>query len=818
MEPSELKARVSIEDVLRHYESPPNEKGVFRCLISANHANGDSHPSGKVFNGRAYCHSQGCFGEQGSDIFAVVGLIENLARFPDQKTFIATTFGLANGTPPTDQPASQRNGNGQPNIIEEYNYCSLRGELVFQVVRYDPKTFRQRRPDGNGNWISNLKGIKLVLYRLFETVTATHVIICEGEKDVESLFALGLPDGWAATTCAMGGGKWKEDYSAFLVEKTVIIIPDQDKVGIGHGEKVGQALLGIAKEIRWLTLPGEGKDASDWIEAGGTAEELQTLLSEAKPWVPGEHAAVSTDGKQKTSGGLAPKKSQATILVDLVQRLQCTLFYDDAREAYASVPKENHRECWPVYSAGFKEWLAMKYHEVHNSSPGGKAISDALVNIAGLAKFGDGNKEEPVFTRVGGNNKEVYVDLGDVLWSMVHITPEGWKVVPHGSVRFRRSTGMKALPTPVSGGDIKALLSAFVNLSTNNDWILLIGYLVAAIRTVGSHWILEVNGEQGSGKSTATDILKATIDPNKASKRTQPKEERDLMIGAINNWMLAFDNLSGLQPWQSDALCRLSTGGALVSRTLYTDKDETMLEAKRPTIINGIGSVSNRPDLLDRSITLHLAQIPEEARKPEAEFWEDFHQVSGQIFGALCDAVASALKNLPTTRLPTIERMADAVLWVTAAEPGLGWDHGTFQAAYRVNRQALNETALEGSLIYEPLYALLNETKTTWEGTAAELLSALSSIAGEKCTKHKMWPTNPRSLRTALQRIVPNLRAIGIAVVFLETRIKNRRLIQIGLDGVATSKAPVDKPEATTTSPKPQEGMFSEEEGVNPWS
>jgi len=818
MEAAEIKTRISIEQVLGHYGSAPTETGTFRCPVSGNHANRDSHPSGKVFNSRAYCHSQQCFTERGADIFAVVELMEQIPNFTEQKTFIATTFGLTNGTPPTDTPAIKRSStNTQPKIIAEYDYTNFKGELVFQVVRYEPKTFRQRRPDGNGGWHWNLKGTPLVLYRLFEAVAASHVIICEGEKDVESLFALGLPDGSSATTSPMGGGKWKEQYSNFLAQKTIIIIPDQDKVGIGHGEKVAQALLGIAKEIRWLTLPGEHKDPTDWIQAGGTAEELQALISAAKPWVPGQHIdtqALST----KSSSTLTPKKSQATILVDLVEGLQCTLFYDDAREAYASVPKGNHQECWPVYSVGFKEWLSMKYREGHNSSPGNRAISDALVNIAGLAKFGDGNKEEPVFTRVGGNNLEVFIDLGDDVWSMVHIKPEGWKVIPHGSVRFRRSTGMKALPAPVSGGDIKALLSAFVNLSTDDDWSLLIGYLVAAIRPVGSHLILEINGEQGSGKTTFTDVLKAIIDPNKASKRTQPKEERDLMIGATNNWMLAFDNLSGLQPWQSDALCRLSTGGAIVSRTLYTDKDEAMLEARRPTIVNGIGSVSNRPDLLDRSITLYLAQISEQDRKPEAEFWEDFHRVSGQIFGALCDAVASALKHRPTTHLPTIERMADAVLWVTAAEPGLGWDHGTFQAAYRENRQALNETALEGSLIYEPLCTFLNQIGTQWEGTGSELLEALALIAPEKITKQKMWPTNARALRIALQRIVPNLRAIGITVVFLETKIKNRRLIQIGLDGVATSRTPVDKPEASPTSPEPQEGMFPEEERVNPWN
>jgi hypothetical protein len=763
-------------------------------------------------------HSQQCFTEMGADIFELVGLKESLSRFPEQKNFLEVTFCASNGTPQQDKSASKPTQAKTPKRISAvYDYTNMKGELLFQVVRYEPKDFRQRRPDGNGDHIWNLKGTKLVLYRLYEALTASHVIICEGEKDVETLYALGLPDGYAATTSPMGAEKWRPEYSDSLLDKTVVVCPDQDQPGARHGEKVCQAIKEKAKKIFWLALPS-GKDVSDWVEAGGTAEAFQKLLDEAKPWGSGEHVAALKDEKQKNASELAPKKSQATILVELVEGLQCTLFHDDTKEAYASVPVENHRECWPVCSVGFKEWLAMKYYGAHNSTPGNKAISDALVNIAGQAKFGDKAKAELVYTRVGGNNQEVFVDLGDDDWNMVHITPEGWKVVPHGSVRFRRSIGMKALPLPISGGDLRTLLGPFINLSADDDWTLLIGYLIAAIRLLGPQLILEIIGEQGSSKTTVTDIIKAVLDPNKASKRTEPKEERDLMIGAANNWLLAFDNLSGLQGWQSDALCRLSTGGALVTRTLYTNKEETMFEAKRPIVLNGIGSISNRPDLLDRSITLSLAQIPEEARKPEGEFWEDFHEVSGQIFGALCDAVVSALKNLPTTRPPKLERMADAVLWVTAAEPGLGWEPGTFQTAYRENRRTLNETALEGSLIFEPLCTLLNEAKTPWEGTAGELLEALGSIAVEKAAKQKMWPANARALRIALQRIVPNLRAIGITVVFLETKVKNRRLIQIESEGSAAVKAPLVEPEASTTLPKSQEGMFPQEEVVKPWN
>jgi hypothetical protein len=327
------------------------------------------------------------------------------------------------------------------------------------------------------------------------------------------------------------------------------------------------------------------------------------------------------------------------------------------------------------------------------------------------------------------------------------------------------------------------LLKPFLNLKSADDWKLVIGFLVAAMQPYGPKFDMEVDGEQGSGKSTVSQVIKRSLDPNKADKRTPPRDERDLMIGASYNWIMALDNLSVIAPWLSDALCRLSTGGALTTRTLYTDDDETLLEAKRPVVINGIGGVTTRPDLLDRAILLKLPQIPDDQRKDEREFWEDFDAVSGQILGALCDAVACALRNIKTTRLARLERMADAVLWVTAAEPALGWEPGSFQRAYRANRGTGNETALESSLIYEPLRQFLTQPNhERWEDRPSELLAELNMMAGDQKTKAKGWPTNARGLRAALQRIAPNLRAIGIKVEFPAQRTAKGSQVVLELD------------------------------------
>jgi hypothetical protein len=134
------------------------------------------------------------------------------------------------------------------------------------------------------------------------------------------------------------------------------------------------------------------------------------------------------------------------------------------------------------------------------------------------------------------------------------------------------------------------------------------------------------------------------------------------MIAANNSYLLAFDNLSGLLNWLSDALCRLATGGSFAVRRLYTDDEEILFEAARPVLLNGIEEVISRPDLGDRAIFLTL-----------------------QDLGALLDAMVHGMRARGRVHLERLPRMADFAVWATACEPAL-WPAGTFARAYAANR------------------------------------------------------------------------------------------------------------------------------------
>lgn len=176
-------------------------------------------------------------------------------------------------------------------IVASYNYVDAAGTLLYQVVRFEPKDFRQRRPDGQGGWTWKTRGVQRVLYRLPELLAAdptAWVFVVEGEKDADALAALGL-----VATCNPGGaGKWMDEYTQALRSRLVVVVPDRDNVGWTHAEDVARRLSGAAATVRILDL-GQvagfgGKDVSDWIEwrDSSTAEELASALvgmAEAAP-------------------------------------------------------------------------------------------------------------------------------------------------------------------------------------------------------------------------------------------------------------------------------------------------------------------------------------------------------------------------------------------------------------------------------------------------------------------------------------------------------------------------------------------------------
>ncbi len=170
---------------------------------------------------------------------------------------------LARMTSSPSTPNTPVRDRAQRREIAAYDYTDAQGNTVFQVVRFDPKEFRQRRPDPAGGWIWNLEGVNRVPYRLPEILMADPVVITEGEKDADNVRALG----YTATCNAGGAGKWLDAYSEFLTGKNIIVIPDNDDPGKKHAEGIIKSLDGKVNSLKLVQVPAPCKDISDWLES-----------------------------------------------------------------------------------------------------------------------------------------------------------------------------------------------------------------------------------------------------------------------------------------------------------------------------------------------------------------------------------------------------------------------------------------------------------------------------------------------------------------------------------------------------------------------
>lgn len=268
----DLKNQFS-ETIYKYY-FPQWQNG--KNLICFNHE--DKDPSLSIFknNGeyRHHCHSCGISG----DCLSLIGQIENIHDVGHQIGRLKEIAGITESI---------------KKIIKIYEYTNESGKLLFQAVRYEPKEFKQRKPDGKGGWIWNLQGVRLVPYNLPDVLKAENVIIVEGEKDADNLKALGL----TASCNPMGSAKWRAEFNEHFRGKKVAIIADNDEPGKKHAHTVAKNLKGIAESVKIVELPDlkEKQDVTDWLQAGGTKEKLLEIIEQTPEWEKVTEVTV-TDG------------------------------------------------------------------------------------------------------------------------------------------------------------------------------------------------------------------------------------------------------------------------------------------------------------------------------------------------------------------------------------------------------------------------------------------------------------------------------------------------------------------------------------------
>jgi hypothetical protein len=487
-----------------------------------------------------------------------------------------------------------------------------------------------------------------------------------------------------------------------------------------------------------------------------------------------EEASDGAPNASAEDGGIRKRKfKQADRLIGIATSGEIELYHAPDGTCYADIPSNGHRQTWPLKSTGYRRWLRRAYYEATGGAPNGESMTTAIGVIEAKAQF-DG-QERSVHLRAAEHGGRIYLDMCDATWRVIEICADGWRIVSNPPVRFRRTAGMRALPEPTSGGEIDELRH-YLQLKFA-AYVLVISWLLAAMRGRGPYPILALAGEQGVGKSTAAELLRRLIDPHAAALRALPHNNRDLYIAANNGHVIALDNLSGIPTEISDSLCRLATGGGFATRALHTDSDEILFTGQRPIILTSIEDVATRSDLADRALLVTLEPIADHKRRSERELWAGFEEAAPRILGAVLDALAHGLCRLPETRLTKLPRMADYALWAAACETAL-WPAGTHVDAYANNRRQAVDTVLDADPVAMALRQHLDGS-AKWEGTATALLDVLGELVAEHIRRSRDWPASARALSSRLTRLAPSLRRVGITIDREREAHTGRRYIHI---------------------------------------
>jgi phage/plasmid primase-like uncharacterized protein len=529
------------------------------------------------------------------------------------------------------------------------------------------------------------------------------------------------------------------------VNQEIIICSDNDQwttsnTGLSKAKEAAKAVsakLAVPQFKNTVTKP---TDFNDLAQLEGLEEVAYQL----------DNADYVKDDEDKKN-----KPTQAEKLLKLIERID--LFCDKQSIAYVTFNNQGHYETWAVTSSRFQDWLSARYWQEYHKVPNKSALQDALNVISGKARFD--NNIQSVYTRIANKDDVIYIDLANEDWEIIEVTPNGWNIVKDSPIKFKRTKNMLPLPIPEKGGDITGIWE-FLNIPVQSQKLIL-AFLLECFRPNTPFVILILHGLQGSAKSITQKLLRSFIDPSACNLRSAPKKSEDLLIAAANNWLVSIDNVSHLSANEQDDLCRLATGGGYGTRTLFTTDDETLIDIKRPVIMNGVDNFITAQDLIDRCIIVELPIITNNTRRTEAEIYKEFNQQYPMFFNALLDLLTATLKELPKVNLPSKPRMADFATLGTALERSQNWESGSFLNEYETNLKDNVLAAMEHSPVMLAIIKFM-QLRQCYEGTYAELYGILNEYKPAMCG----WPQSSKGLASQIKRHIYALRLVDLIVKF----------------------------------------------------
>ena len=365
---------------------------------------------------------------------------------------------------------------------------------------------------------------------------------------------------------------------------------------------------------------------------------------------------------------------------------------DDDSNIYAEYKLPDGQSCCVnVRSDSFNRYLRNEYRvrSDERTAPSSfrqelqTKIDEAMENPDSRVRF---------YRRIAGSisKEKIYYALSDETRRAVKATKDGWKLLREPKVRFLNIKSAKAQVVPQKGGNLLNLLKPYFNLK-DDTFLLFVICLVQYFSQKSDHFVMVISGPQGSGKSTATDIVRELVDPSQINKNLTPKNEDDLKVNLSQNYMVSIDNSKPLSEVMSNTICAAVTGASASKRKLYTNTEEVIMRMHPVVVLNGINIIPEKSDLIDRSLLFETRKISQQNRLTESELLTGFRDDKPKIFGAILDTLVKAIELYPTISVEKLHRMADAHKEMIAIAMALGIQQDEFQRILDTNIKHLQQ-------------------------------------------------------------------------------------------------------------------------------
>ncbi len=721
------------EEILSHFKEVKRSGNGYTCLCPAHN---DHNPSCSItFNGEwANVH---CFVGCSKDDILRNAKLKKGDLFMGERQYYQKSEDKSLWLPPVRYTYQDEVGN----VL--YTKCVSYSKKVIPKDTKPKKTCGYELPNGS----KTLKGVKRVPYQLPLFKDANTIFVVEGEKCAKIV----TEHGYVATTLDSGANsKWNDEYLQYFEGKEVIILPDNDEPGMKYARM-------FKKHIPWSVIKilpelEKSEDVYDWLKKGHSMEEIEDI----EEYIPNKQAKTSED-----------KRNQSELLLELIENENIKVFTNDSNDPYVTIYVDSHREILPIESKDFSLWLQMLYYKKTGSTIRNDNLSQVINLLCFNARVQGGEKIR-LFNRVAKQENDFWYDMTDKKFSAIRISVDGWSVVNIPPILFRRYRHQEPQVTPQHNGDINKLFE-YVNVVKFKT--LFLCWLVACFVPDIPHPMPVIYGEKGAAKSTACEFLKKLIDPSVMDTLSLSKDERTLMVTLQSHYYLPFDNVSTVTSEVSDILCRAITGGAVQHHKLYTNGEDYIFKFKRCLTINGISSVANRSDLLDRSIMLELQRVTGDKRREQREIYDSFERDRPYILGAIFDILSQAMKIYPTVKLNKLPRMADFCRWGYAIGEAMGGCGEEFLNEYRENQSFQNIEVVNSDMVAFLIIEFMR-TKQEWKGLVSDLLKKIHEEAPKHgiSTKSNMIPQYPNRLSQRIKGVKSNLEGLGISYEFDRTR------------------------------------------------